>query len=427
MREAAYKKYLLLVLTLILIFNYVDRLALGLVLQDIKADLNLSDTELGFLSGMAFALFYSIMGLPIARWADRGNRVTIISLTAALWSIGVAACGMAASFVQLLTVRVFVAVGEAGCVPPAFSLIADYFNRAERPRAAATYGLGGPLSYVVGYFLAGWLNVLFGWRMTFVLLGAPGLLLAGVAWFTLREPRRTEFKALIAVPTATVPDVQVTPNTMEIFMTLWGNSTFRHLLLCLAVMSFFGYGILLWQPTFLIRSYGLKTGEVGTWLALVFGLGGLVGVYLGGELASRYAASNEHLQLKGLAVALSAAGVFSMLIYLSPTKYIAFALMGLAAVGQGAVNGPLFATIQTLVPDRIRAVSFALVYLFSNLIGMGLGPLAAGALSDAFRPWTGEESLRYALLVLAPGYFLCGWHAWRASKTVMLDLANAQT
>ncbi len=149
---SSYKSYLLVVLTAILTFNYVDRVALGVLLQDIKSSLGASDTQLGFLSGIAFALFYSVMGVPIARWADRGNRVTIISLTTLLWSAGVAACGAAVSFAQLLVTRVAVGVGEAGCIPPAFALIAEYFPRAERPRAAALYGLGGGFALVIGFF-----------------------------------------------------------------------------------------------------------------------------------------------------------------------------------------------------------------------------------------------------------------------------------
>jgi len=251
MHSKAYKNYLLGLLTTILVFNYVDRLALGVMLQDIKIDLDLTDTELGFLSGIAFALFYSVIGVPIARWADRGNRVTIISLTAALWSVAVAMCGLAGNFMHLLLIRVGVAVGEAGCIPPAFSLIADYFNRAERPRAAAIYGLGGPLSAVVGYFLAGWLNEIYGWRMTFVLLASPGVVLAALAWFTLREPRRASLtlgtaQAASFAPPELVAPLPVQPTLKEVGVILWANLTFRHLLLCLGAMFFFLYGILQW-------------------------------------------------------------------------------------------------------------------------------------------------------------------------------------
>lgn len=416
MRPSAYKRYLLGVLMVVLVFQCVDRVALGLVLQSIKIDLDLSDTQLGFLSGIAFALFYSVLGVPIARWADRGNRVAIISLTAFLWSAAVALSAMAGSFVQLLLIRVVVAVGEAGCVPPAYSLLADYFTRAERPRAAAIYGLGAPLGSVVGLFLAGWLNEIYGWRMTFVLLGAPGLLLAALAWWTLKEPRRAGHTWKSSETQA------IQPSMKEVWVTLWANTTFRHLLLCFAVMLFFLYGIFVWLPAFFIRSYGLTTGEVGTWLALTFGLGGMAGSYLGGALAARYAANNESLQLRAMAVAVASAGVLSVFAYLSSSPYVAFALIGVSSITLTTVNGPLFATIQTLVPERMRAVAFSLVWLFGNLIGMGFGPLAAGALSDSLRVWAGDESLRYALLILGPGYLWAGWHAWRASKTVAQDL-----
>jgi predicted MFS family arabinose efflux permease len=309
MQTNVYRRYLLTVLLIILAFNYVDRLALGIVLQDIKLDLQLSDTQLGILSGIAFALFYSVMGIPIARWADRGNRVTIIAVTTALWSVAVALCGMAASFLQLLVVRIGVAVGEAGCIPPAHSLIADYFDRAERPRAVAVYMLGSSLSVVVGYFLAGWLNELYGWRVTFMLLGLPGIGLSVLVWLTLKEPRRAASAALEgnsgnAAPASVstlAPATQSHPSLKDVCATLWASATFRHLLVCFSVWYFFGYGILQWQPAFFIRSHGLDTGELGTWYAIVWGIGGVLGTYWGGELASRYAARNERLQLRATA------------------------------------------------------------------------------------------------------------------------------
>jgi predicted MFS family arabinose efflux permease len=414
-KGGAYRRYLLFVLLVILAFNLADRAALGLVLQDIKSDLRLTDTDLGFLSGIAFALFYSIMGIPLARWADRGDRLMIIAITTALWSVAVALCGVAASFLQLVLIRVVVAIGEAGCVPPAHSLIADYFTRAERPRAVAIYMLGGPLSVVIGYFIAGWLNQLYGWRTTFMLLGAPGLVLAALTWFTLREPRRT-----VSVRASEQPSIR------EVWMTLWASLTFRHMLLAFSVIYFFGYGIMQWQPVFFIRSHGLGSAELGLWLASIYGIGGFLGTYWGGEWASRRAASNEALQLKAIAIAYSIFGAVSAGIYLSHSKYVAFGLMAMATIGGAMAIGPLFATIQTLVPERMRAISIAVIYLFANLIGLGLGPLAAGMLSDALRPLVGEESLRYALLALCPGYLWGAWHLLRASRTVRQDLWAAR-
>jgi MFS family permease len=434
MKKRVYNNYLLILLLVILAFNYADRQALGLVLQDIKVDLGLSDTQLGFLSGIAFALFYSVMGIPLARWADRGNRVAIISLTATLWSVAVALCGLVSNFVQLLLIRIGVAVGEAGCIPPALSLIADHFTRTERPRAVAIYMMGGSLSVVIGYFLAGWLNEFYGWRMTFILLGLLGLPLSALVWFTLREPRlrgSTEegVSTFAATPLSQLEAAASSseqPTLQEVWITLWANRTFRHLLFGFAVWSFFAYGIGQWQPAFFIRSYRLQTGELGTLFALTAGLGSLAGTYLGGALASRYAASNERLQLKGIAILYCGAAVAFSLIFLSPNVYLAFGLMAVSAVVIAASVAPLLATLQTLVAPHMRAMSIALVYLFANFIGMGLGPLAAGALSDALGPLMGEESLRYALIGLCPGYFWGAWHLWQGSKSVTRDLEAVQ-
>ena len=431
LKETGYKQYLVVILAIILAFNYTDGWVLGLLLQNIKVDLSLSDTQLGFLSGIAFALFYSVLGVPIARWADRGNRVTIISITTALWSVMVALCGFAGNFVQLLLVRVGVAVGEAGCVPPAHSLLSDYFPREERPRAIARYMMiGGPLSLVIGYFLGGWLNEFVGWRATFILLGLPGIVMATLARLTLREPRHRSSKPQGMTPKGTIAaDLAstVTPESahqslIAVCTTLWANKTFRHLLVCVSISYFFAAGINQWQPTFLVRSYGLKTGEIGTWFAVIYGVGSFLGTYWGGEWASRYAAQNERLQLKVMAAVYCSFVLISPLIYLTSNKFVAFAIMGIANLAVSTTNGPLFAMIQTLVPGHMRATALALVYLFANLVGVGFGPLAAGALSDALQTYWHAQSLRYALLALCPGYFFAAWHLWRARLTVVPDV-----
>jgi predicted MFS family arabinose efflux permease len=427
-RRIAYKNYALTLLTIIMVFNYVDRLSMGLMLQDIKVDLSLSDTQLGLLTGITFAAFYAIMGIPIARWADRGNRVTIISLTVALWSAAVALCGAASSFGQLMFIRMGVAIGEAGCHPPAFSLIADYFTRAERPRAIARYMLGWPLALLVGNVAAGWLNQMYGWRATFIIIGMPGLALAALARFTLKEPRRitngTTSLVLLAEQTKKI-DLRE-PSVREVFVTLWSSAAFRHLLFCFSLSYFFGNGILQWQPAFFVRTHGFQTAELGRWFALIYGVGGLLGTYVGGELASRYAANNERLQFLAMAVLYAILAVLSAGVYLAPNRYLALGVLTLSSMGIAAVGGPLFAATQTLVPPRMRAMSIAIVLFSSNLIGLGFGPLTVGALSDALRPALGEESLRYALLAITPGYFWCSWHLWRGSRTVTRDVAAAQ-
>jgi MFS family permease len=409
----------LAILTLIQAFNYVDRVALGVLLQDIKTSLGLSDTQLGLLTGIAFAAFYATMGIPIARWADRGNRVTIISVTTALWSVGVALCGAASTFFQLLLTRMSVAIGEAGCYPPALSLISDRFPRKDRPRAVGRYMLGIPIAMVIGNFGAGWLNQKYGWRLTFVIIGAPGILLALIAYLTLPEPRLAR--------TSADQEAEPAPATFrETVASLWRNKAFRNLWLCFSVWGFFGNGIQQWQPSFFVRSYGLGTGELGTWLAIIYAFGGLIGIWLGGELASRYAPNNERLQLVSVAVVYSLLAVLYAVLYLAPNYHMAFSVLAISALIDSATAGPLFAATQTLVPPHMRAMAMALIYFFCNLIGMGLGPLAVGALSDAWRPVFGDESLRYALLTFCPGYFWCGWHLWKASRTVTQDVAHSE-
>jgi MFS family permease len=425
MALVSYRTYLLILLLVIQAFVGVDRLALGLLFQAIKADLVLTDTQLGFLTGIAFALFYAVLGIPLARLSDLGNRAAIITITTALWGGMVILCGLATSFAQLLLIRIGVAVGEAGCLPPAHSLIADYFDRSERPRAMAIYHLSGPIGVVISFFLVGWLNELFGWRTTIMVLGVPGVLLAIVAWLTLREPRLSARMTTIqgAVP-HNAKDEQ--PGLTEVFRTLWSIVTFRHVLLFFAIASLFGSGLWQWKPAFFMRSYGMQSGEVGTWFAAIYAIGGLVGVYLGGELASRYAANNERLQLKAMAIVYIGFGALSALMYVTTHRWVAFGLMTVATVTTYATYGPLFATIQTLVPERMRAMSIAVLHLLANLVGIGLGPLAVGAISDSLRPRLGDESLRYALILFAPGYFWASWHLWRSSRSITRDLERVQ-
>ena len=405
-----------------MVFNYVDRVALGLLIQDIKVDLQLSDTQLGLLTGIAFAGFYAVMGIPIARWADRGNRVTIISATVALWSVAVALCGVAVSFFQLLLTRIAVAVGEAGCHPPSFSLLADYFDRAERPRAVARYMLGWPLALLLGFFAGGWLNQMYGWRVTFVILGAPGVLLAILAACTLPEPRKLADSADSPTPQPAAQPVSLG----ALASTLAANAAYRHLLLAFSLSYFFGNGILQWLPAFFVRSHGLESGALGTVFALVYGLGTLFGTWLGGELAARYAANNERVQLAAVAVLYAVMAFTGAAVYLAPTKALAFTALVLSAIGGAVVIGPMFAATQTMVPPRMRAMSIAVVLFCSNLVGLGFGPLVAGALSDSLSARLGDESLRYALLAMCPGYFWCAWHLWRSSRCIGGDAHDVE-
>jgi len=415
--RSRYRSYLLAVLATIVAFENGERWAVGILVQSIKTDLHLSDTQLGLLTGMAYAFFNASLGVWIARWADRGNRAIIIAVTTALWSAATALCGVAGNFLQLLLMRVAVAVGEAGCVPVAPSLIADYFGRAERPRAMSRYLVGSLLGPAIWFFLAGRLNEYYGWRRAFVCLGLPGVAVALLAGLTLKEPRRA---ALHVSRGPLVPSVP--PSMKKVGVMLWGNQTFRHLLLFFSISAFFNYGIVQWIPPYFARSFGLQTGQVGTWLAIIFGAGGVVGTYLGGELVSRFLTCNEQLQLRAIGIWIACYGLMSVCIYLTHSYQIAFVLLAIGSVGNAAIYGPLFATLQTLVPPHLRAQSLAVLAFFFNLIGAGLGPLMVGLLSDFLHPWAGEESLRYALVALSPGYCWSSWYLWRACRSVTRDI-----
>jgi len=424
MKDTSYKWYLLGLLLLIQAFSSVDRLALGLLNQDIKLDLSLSDSEVGVLDGIAFALFYATVGIPMARWADRGNRVTIVTCTTALWSVAVAVCGAAHSFVQLALNRVVVGIGEAGCVPVTNSMVPDRFGRAERARAMSIIALSSPLATVIGYGAAGWIGQHYGWRTTFLILGLPGVPLAALAAFTLREPRMDQGASVVADGGG--QPVQLL-SFWQTCTTLWRIASFRHLTIAYVVALFFNFGIYQLLPMFFIRSYGMQTGELGGWLAVSNGVAGFAGTYLGGELASRFARNNEPAQLKAMAIIFAVTALLFASVFVMPNKELAFGFMALFIILGMTINGPMDAIKQSIVPERTRASSFALVSLLGNLIGMGLGPLAGGALSDLLHPMLGDESLRYALLILTPGYLWAAWHLWAARKTVLQDVSRVES
>jgi len=417
MRSMEYKHYLLLLLTVVATFNYLDRFVLSLLMEPIKAEFDLSDSQLGFLSGFAFASFYAVAGIPIARWADRGNRNWIITLTTGLWSVMVAVCGLVGSFTQLLLVRVGVAVGEAGCLPPASSIIADYFDRSERPKAMAIYWLCGPLSIIIGYLGGGWLAEYFGWRMTFIIIGVPGVFLALLVRYTLREPRLQSNKII----------VEKQPAFLEVLRIIWQRRALRSIVVAFSVAYFFGLGFAQWLPAFFMRTHGMETGEIGTLFAATWGLLGLGGTYIGGILIARYATRREGLQVRWIATGFFLSGIFYVLVFASSNQYHAIGYMALAGIINAMCNGPIFSCVQSLVNEQMRSFTLALIFLLANFIGLGLGPLAVGLLSDFFVPRFGDDSLRYALMAFAPGLACVGFFYWRAGKTIEEDILEAES
>jgi MFS family permease len=398
--------------------NFLDRGLIGLLLQPIKQDLHLSDTQLGFLTGIAFGLFYSVLGVPMARWADRGDRVTLTSIAIALWGLTVMTCLFVTNFYQLILARVAASIGEAGCLPPTYSLLGDYFKgSAERVRAMSVYWLAGPLSALLSFTLGGWLNQHLGWRLTFFVMGIPALLIAAVVKRTVVEPR------VLQRPKGSGASLQ--PPLSKVLADLWSCRSSRHLMAAIILLFVMGLGLAPWYGAFLIRSHGMTIGELGVWLGLIFGLGGAAGTFLGGYLASRWFATNERGQMRFSAIAVgSQLPFFILFLFLTEKVHALIAFVPLVVTFNLFV-GPSFALLQRLVAPQIRATTLAIVMLLGNLIGMGLGPQAVGLLSDWLQPALGTDSLRYAMLGVAFVTVWAAWHFWQAGRAMQGDLLYA--
>ena len=416
MFKIAYKNYLLIMLVLVGVITTFERFIFSLALEPIKHELQLSDSQLGLMTGIAFAAFYAIAGIPIARWADRGNRATITALSVGFCGVMVSLCGTASSFFHLLFVRAGVAVGEAGLVPTAQSLLSDYFNRVERPRAMAIFISFYTISMIVGYLLGGQLIESYGWRTTFIVMGVPGIFMAILVKFTAREPRLSRPKI----------EVSHLPSFIDTVRVLWQQRTFRQILSSFCVGYFFSMGVSQWLAVFLIRTHEMTPSEVGAWLALSFGVFGTLGNYLGGYYASRFAACKEKLQMRTLACLTVCSGLMSVVVYLSPDKYTALTFIAISAAVGTFANGPIFAAMQSLVHEKMRSVAVAITFMLANLIGFGLGPLALGIISDLLNPMFGQNSLRYALALFSPGALWVAFYYWKAGNTIEEDIRSAE-
>ncbi len=412
----AVRNYALGVLVVVYTFNFIDRQILSILLEPIKQDLGLSDSALGMLTGFAFALFYATLGIPIARFADRSNRRNLIAWALAIWSAMTAVSGLAQNFWHLLLARIGVGVGEAGCSPPAHSILADYFPTENRATALGIYSLGIPFGILFGFIAGGWLNEFFGWRVAFFIVGVPGLLLAILVRFTLREPPRGMAEGRVAD--------EEQPTIMETFRFLWSKRSFRHMAVGGGLTAFVGYGVITWVPSFLIRSYGMSTGDVGTYLGLILGIPGGIGIALGGYLADRYGARDTRWYLWIVSVALIASTPLFFGVYLSNTAFASLMFLILPILLGNFYQATTFSQTQGLVSLRMRSVSAAVLLFILNMIGLGAGPQAVGILSDILQPSYGDESLRYALLILSTVQIWAAYHYYQAGKSLKDDLVT---
>ena len=418
MFSTGYKRYVLFVLTGSCTLSLLDSGLLGLLLQPIKEDLHLSDTQLGLLTGIVFGLFYAVLGLPMARWADRGNRTTITGVALALWGLAVMTSLFVSNFMQLLLMRIGAAVGDAGVRPPTYSLVGDYFpEAAERTRAMALYWTSGPLAALLSFVAGGWLNEQYGWRVTFFLVGIPGLLAALVVKLSISEPR-------LRVPRVVTTE-QPSPRMLEVLATMWRRHATRHIVIALILVQTMAVGLNPWIAAFMIRSHGMGTTEVGLWLGSILGLGGFAGALLGGYVSARWFGQDERGQMRMSALTISALVPCFAAFLLLPERHQALMALVPWMVSFGFFVGPTYALLQRLVAAQMRATSLALLMLFGNLIGLGVGPLIVGILSDLLMPALGSDSLRYAMLAMCSVALWAACHFWIVGRTVADDLRTA--
>ena len=411
--STAYRRYVLVLLTLVYALNFIDRQILVILQESIKVDMDLSDSQLGLLTGFAFAIFYVSVGIPIARWADVGNRRNIVSLAIAVWSGMTALSGFTQNFWQLLMARIGVGVGEAGGSPPSHSMISDYYPVEQRGSALSFYSTGVYLGILFGFLIGGWINSEFGWRTAFFVVGVPGFLVALLVRFTIREPVRggLEGRALEA------------PATFgETLRTLKSFGSFKLFAIAAGLNAFSSYGIGNFTPSFLIRSHGFSSLEVGTSLALITGIGGALGTYMGGVLADRYGAKDKrwYLWISGIPAACSVPLMFTAVFIGDPRLALGFLFF---ATMLGAFYlGPTIAISHTLVSPSMRAMASAILFFILNLIGLGLGPLVVGMLSDFLTPSYGSEALRYALGIVSFVNLISAAFFFLAARKLLADL-----
>jgi len=428
-----YRRYAMVVLLIIYVLNFVDRSVISILVEPIKIELGLMDWQLGLLTGLAFAIFYTLLGLPIAQLAERRNRPAIIAVSLTLWSLMTAACGLAQNFAQLLLARVGVGVGEAGCTPAAHSLIADYVPREQRASALAFYSLGTPLGSLVGLAVGGLVADAYGWRMAFIVCGLPGVLFALIAAFTLIEPRLK--KVVAAVQAATAPKVTY----RQALKTLASKKTFGLVATAAAVKAFIGYGHAPFTASFFYRNhteeiaslaamFGLKSGGfLGLALGLVGGIGGVIGTYIGGQLADHYAKKD----LRGWMVVPAVAALINIPIFLFAinlhSAVLTLSIFIVTAAFGSLWYGPVYATAQSIAPVDTRATASAVMLFVINLIGLGLGPLVVGLMSDGFSVGFNlgtAEGVRWALIISMGFNLIAAGCFWAARKTIAGDMES---
>lgn len=432
--SAAYRRYAMFLLLLICIINYLDRQVVYILGEPIKEELQLADWQLGLLSGLAFGLLYTFLGLPIARLAERANRPLIIASATGVWSVFTVACAYVTSFNQLLLARVGVGVGEAGCTPPAHSLIVDTAPPEKRSSALAFYGMGPPLGGLLGMAFGGLIADAYGWRTAFLLAGAPGLLFAALAAITLVEPRKRLAQAAEQIR-------EKTPSMVATLKYLWSKESYRFMAVAQVLKVFIQLGYAPFLASFYLRNhtqeleteaaslgatFGYDLGAIGLLglvLGLSNGLSGALGVWFGGVMADRFGTRDARNYVRIPAIAAIVAIPVFVTGMLADSVLVSLLLISLHGFIASIWYGPAFAAAYSVSPGNMRATNSALLLFLGNLFGLGLAPLGVGIISDVLGATMGAgEGLRWALVTLSMIGFLTAWLYWRSGRTLREDM-----
>ncbi len=409
-----YKWYVLFMLTIVGALNFFDRQLVVILQEPIKAELALSDTELGLMTGLAFAIFYCLVGIPIARYADRNNRRNVVGISLAIWSFMTAITGFGGNFMQMLLARIGVGIGEAGGNPSSQAMISDYFPKNKRATAFAIYATSVYIGLFLGFSTGGVLEATFGWRKAFMLLGVPGIIFSIFFLLGVKEPPKGYADGAVVVTKQ--------QDFKTAIKTLMGKKTYRYILMASALHSFVGYGFVNWVPSFFIRVHGMTVMEVGFWLAISVGIGGGIGAFSGGFIVDKLIKKDQRWYMWIGIIAIILTIPFSFYTLFTANKTGAAMCYFIPNILFSLNMGAILTVIQGVVGVELRALSSAVYYFVLNLIGMGLGPLAVGMLSDYLTPAYGDFSLRYALALVALVYLICMYFYWKAGEYLAVDM-----
>jgi MFS family permease len=358
------------------------------------------------------------LGVPIAQYADRCNRRNLIAASVALWSAMTAVSGLAANIWHLTAARIGVGIGEAGCSPPAHSMIADYFPPEKRSTAMGFYTMGISAGIMTAYLAGGWVAQNIGWREAFFVVGIPGLLLAAIVRFTIQEPQRGESESRSTSGQR--------PRLSEVFRFLASRRSFLHMATAAGLSSFVGYSVIGFLPSFMVRSFDMELAALGRWLGLILGISGGAGFFFGGYFADHLGRGSHRKALNYIAATMLVSAGLLATMFMAKTSAMALLLFILPAATTNVYLAPVLAQTQNLVALRMRATSAALILLIINVIGLAFGPLITGSLSDFLEPRFAEESMRYSLLIVTLVILPWAvWHYYRAGKWIDADLARA--